>query len=597
MDNKGNNRNDINSPLSMPEGTILSETLLHIFKYSKLNQVYSESKDKDPVKLINSLFEILDLKIDLPQKDLENIPLSGPFLIVANHPFKGIDSMLLFRMINQKRPDFKIMANYLLGDVEPFKDIIIPVNTYESNRSGKSSYKGVMSGIRHLREGHCLGMFPAAEDSKHWESGKILLDREWQPAALKFIRLANVPVIPVYFHGTKSRIAHIIRRVNPLLPDSELPRELMNKKKRTVRIRIGTPVTLKEQGDFDNIAEFGRYLRARVYSLGSAIESRKTGNRRFIRRKGKAEPIVEAQPSDLMLAEFERIRSDYELFTTKNYSVVCAPAEIMPRIFREIGRLRELTFRDVGEGTNKSIDIDEYDFYYYHLFIWDTEENRIAGAYRIGKGKEIIEIYGVKGFYINSLFRIKKSFTPFLSESLELGRSFVTKDYQKKAFPLFLLWKGIMVFLLRHSEYRYLMGPVSISNDLSGFSKGLIVDFIRSYFFDTSLSKFVVPKKDFVVKQDRAIDQRVIIDTSEKDINRIEKIIIDIEPGYRLPILLKKYLGINGKIVGFNIDPKFNNCLDGLLILDLYSIPHEFLRGLAREMNDKSILKRFNLEE
>ena len=144
-----------------------------------------------------------------------------------------------------------------------------------------------------------------------------------------------------------------------------------------------------------------------------------------------------------------------------------------------------MTFREVGEGTNTSIDIDEYDFYYYHLFIWDTEENRIAGAYRIGKGKEIIEIYGVKGFYINSLFRIKKSFMPVLSESLELGRSFVTRDYQKKAFPLFLLWKGIMVFLLKHSGYRYLIGPVSISNDLSGFSKSLIVEFIRSYFFDS----------------------------------------------------------------------------------------------------------------
>jgi hypothetical protein len=294
---------------------------------------------------------------------------------------------------------------------------------------------------------------------------------------------------------------------------------------------------------------------------------------------------------------FRSVRPDYELFTTKNYSAVCAPAEVIPNIFNEIGRLREITFRDVGEGTNKSIDIDEYDFYYYHLFIWDTDENRIVGAYRIGKGKEIIDLYGVKGFYINSLFRIKKSFVQVLSESLELGRSFVAKDYQKKAFPLFLLWKGIMVFLLKHAEYRYLLGPVSISNDLSGFSKSLIVEFINNYFFDSDMSRFIVPKKDFVIKHDKVIDHKVFIDNSEKDINRLEKIIIDIEPGYRLPILLKKYLEINGRIVGFNIDPKFNNCLDGLLILDLYSVPVEFIRGLSREMNDPSILKRFNAGE
>jgi putative hemolysin len=597
MDNTGANDQSKKTALSMPEGTVLSDTLLHIFKYSKLNEIYSRSKNQDPVILINSLLDLLDLKTDLPAEDLVNIPKEGPFIAVSNHPFRGIDSMLLFRLIHQTRPDFKIMASYLLQSVDPLKNIIFPVNTYETDRTTISSYRGIMESLRHLEAGHCLGIFPTAEDSKHWESGKILLDREWQPAALKLIRLAKVPVIPVYFHGTKSRISHIIRQINPMLPGSELPAELMNKKKRTIKIRIGAPVTLKEQSEFDNIAYYGRYLRARVYSLGSAIESQRTGNRRFMRKKGRAEPIVEPLPTDTLKEEFKKIRGEYELFTTKNYSVICAPAEVIPNIFHEIGRLREVTFREVGEGTNSSIDIDEYDFYYYHLFIWDTEENRIAGAYRIGKGKEISEIYGVKGFYINSLFRIKRSFMPVLSESLELGRSFVTRDYQKKAFPLFLLWKGIMVFLLKHSGYRYLIGPVSISNDLSGFSKNLIVEFIRNYFFDNALSRFVVPKKDFVIKQDRVTDHKVFIDRSEKDINRIEKIIIDIEPGYRLPVLLKKYLEINGRIVGFNVDPKFNNCLDGLLILDLYSVPSEFIRGLSREMNDPSVIKRFNIEE
>jgi hypothetical protein len=159
--------------------------------------------------------------------------------------------------------------------------------------------------------------------------------------------------------------------------------------------------------------------------------------------------------------------------------------------------------------------------------------------------------------------------------------------------PLFLLWKGIMIFLLRHSEYRYLIGPVSISNDLSQFSKSLIVEFIRTYFFDEKLSGSVTPKKDFIVKTDKIIDHRIFIDSSEKDITKIERIIIDIEPGYRIPVLLKKYLEINGKIMGFNIDPKFNNCLDGLLILDIYATPPEIIKGLSREMNDPSIMDRF----
>jgi putative hemolysin len=581
------------SGLSIPGGTILTDTLLQVFKYSNLSKAYSESHNLDPILLINSLLDQLDLKIDLPEEDKKNIPAGGPFIALSNHPFRGIDSMLLYKLIHEKRSDLRILGSHLLWNIEPLREIIIPVNTYETRSQAKSSLPGIRASIEHLRKGHCIGIFPTAEDSKHWDAPKIILDREWKLAAIKLIRLANVPVIPVYFHGTKSRISHIMSRMNPLLHGSELPAELVNKKKRTIKMRVGAPISLKELSEFKDIANLSRYLRARVYSLGSTIEKNKKDHPAAKQKKQYADPIAERVPVNLLTDEFNSIRKEYELFSTKNYSLICAPADIIPNIFHEIGRQREITFREVGEGTNKSIDIDEYDMYYYHLFIWDTEENRLVGAYRIGKGKDILKTFGVKGFYINSLFRIKQSFAPVLSESIELGRSFITKDYQKKAIPLFLLWKGIMIFLLKHSEYRYLIGPVSISNDLSQFSKSLIVEFIRTYFFDQALSESVTPKKDFVVKPDKIIDHKIFIDSSEKDITKIERIIIDIEPGYRMPILLKKYLEINGKIVGFNIDPKFNNCLDGLLILDVYAAPREILQGLSREMNDPSILERF----
>jgi putative hemolysin len=382
-----------------------------------------------------------------------------------------------------------------------------------------------------------------------------------------------------------------------MIRNTSLPSELVNKKKRTIKIRIGAPITLKEQSDFEDIAQFGHYIRARVYSLGSTLEANKSYAKRKKWGKRKMEPIISQVPSHILTEEFNSIRCDFELFSTKNYSVLCTPTLIIPKIFNEIGRLREITFREVGEGTNKSIDIDEYDLYYNHLFIWDTDENRIVGAYRIGKGKDIAAIYGIKGFYINSLFRIKKGFEPILAESIELGRSFITKDYQKKAIPLFLLWKGIMIFLLKHSEYRYLIGPVSISNDLSKFSQSLIVEFFKTYFFSEELSRYIMPKKDFKVKPDKVIDHKIFIDTSEKDINKIERIIEETEPGYHIPILLKKYMELNAKIIGFNIDPKFNNCLDGLMILDLFDTPQEIIKGLSREMNDPSVLERFRAEK
>jgi putative hemolysin len=579
--------------LYIPEGTIVAETLLHIFKYNRLNKVFSEHHDKDPILLINSLLDQLGLRYDLPEEDIKNIPSEGGFITVSNHPYRGIDSMLLFKLIYEKRKDFKIMANFLLQDIEPLHDIILPVNTFETARNTRSSFTGIKEGINRVKDGHCLGIFPTGEGSTNYEVSKIILDKEWQDTALKFIKNAKVPVIPVYFHGTNSRLFYIFRAINPLLRITNLPSELLNKKSKTVKIRIGTPVTVKEQSEFKDIAQYGRYLRARTYSLGSSLEIRKFFNKKPKKKILHAEPIVSPSPAHILTEEFNRIRSDYELFSTKNYSVICSPTWVIPEIFNEIGRLREVTFREVGEGTNKSTDIDEYDFYYYHLFIWDTDAKRIIGAYRIGKGNDIANFYSLKGFYINSLFKIKKEFIPILKKSLELGRSFIVKDYQKKAIPLFLLWKGIMLFLLKNPEYRYLIGPVSMSNEFSKFSKSLIVEFIRTYFYDEDKARFIVPRKNFVVKPDKATDRKIFIDVAENDINKIERIIMDIEPGYKIPVLLRKYLELNGRIIGFNIDPKFNDCLDGLLILDLYNTPPDYIKSLSKELKDTSIQERF----
>jgi putative hemolysin len=579
--------------LTLPDDTIIAGTLLQIFKYNKLNKVYSEVHDKDPIVLVNLLIDQLEINFDIPEDDLKNIPSEGSFITVSNHPYRGIDSMLLFKIIYEKRRDFKIMANFLLQNLEPLRNIIIPVNTFETSKYPKSSFSGIKEAIKHVREGHCIGIFPTGEVSGHFEVSKVILDKEWQKPALKFIKNAGVSVIPLYFHGTNTRWVNLLGKINPILRSAKLPSELFNKKGRTIKIRIGTPITVKEQSDFKDISQFGRYLRARVYSLGSVLEARKFFNKQSGRKKKQSEPIIEPVPSNILAEEVSKVKSEYGLFSRKDYSVICAPTVAIPNIFNEIGRLREVTFREVGEGTNRSTDIDEYDFYYYQLFIWDNYAKKIVGAYRIGKGKEILALYGIKGFYINSLFRLKNKFVPIMAESIELGRSFITKDYQRKPMPLFLLWKGIMVFLLKHSEYRYLLGPVSISNDLSGFSKSLIVEFVKTYFYDEEMAKNIIPRKNFVVKTDKIIDRKIFIDSSERDINKIERIILDVEPGYKLPVLLKKYMEINGKIIGFNIDPKFNNCLDGLLILDIYDTPPEIIKGLSREMNDISILERF----
>lgn len=580
-------------PLIIPGGTIFTDTLLRIYRYNLLNRLFTESQKKDPVTLIDSLLDHMEIKIEIPEESLNNIPEKGPFIAVSNQPFRGIDYMILYKIIAAKRPDFKLLGNPVLLEVEPLREIIIPVNTLEKASHEKPSVSGVRNTLRHLGDGHGVGFFPAATDSEHYSAPGIIIDGMWNRAAIKLIRAAGVPVVPVYFHGTLPGIKYVFSRMNPLKHKPYIPSEVTRKRNRTISVRIGKPLGAKEQGDIKDIDLFGRYLRARVFSLSATIRHNEKRQGKLKKTK-KPVPVIDSVEPQVLKDEFERIKSDYELFTTKNFTLLCTPSYVIPNIFREIGRLREITFREVGEGTNKSIDIDKYDFYFLHLIMWDNEENRIAGAYRLGPGDEIISRFGIKGFYISSLFKIKKSFAEYLSKSVELGRSFIVKDYQKKVIPLFLLWKGIMVFLLKHPSYRYLIGPVSISNDLSKFSKSLIVDYIKKWFFSSELAWYIKPRNEFKPAPDRFTDRQVLVDYSERDIDKIEKIIIDVEPGYRMPVLLKKYLEINGKIIGFNIDPDFNNCLDGLMILDLYDTPLEFIAGLSREMNDPLILDRFS---
>jgi len=288
------------------------------------------------------------------------------------------------------------------------------------------------------------------------------------------------------------------------------------------------------------------------------------------------------------------LKENYHLFNSNEYSVVCGPSVETPNILNEIGRLREVTFREVGEGTNRSIDIDEFDLYFYQLIIWDNENKKIAGAYRVGKGDEIMAKYGVNGFYINTLFNIQKGFYPILEESLELGRSFIIKEYQRKPLSLFLLWKGILYFLLKNNEYRYLLGPASISNDFSKFSQSLIIDFFKENFFNNELTKYIIPRKRFKIKQNPNFDNETFIQNTKKDVKKLDKFIQDIEPDYNTPVLFKKYIQLNAKLIGFNVDPKFNNCVDGLMILDIFDVPLNTLKALSKELEDDTILERFN---
>lgn len=574
-------------------GESAAKVMMLLLRFKRINKFYADNYHKSGLEFIDSMIEQLRIRFELFEDELNNIPAEGPFITVSNHPFGGIDGMLLIKMICTRRPDYKVVPNFLLKRIEPLEKYIFSENPFDERQVKGHAMPTDKEILQYLEKGCPVGIFPAGEVSGYDQATNKITDRKWQYPVLRMIRNSRVPVIPIYFKGSNSRLFHILGRIHPPLQTVKLPTELFTKKKRVIRIRIGSPIPVKEQDEFRNIARYGRFLRTKTYALGTALEVKKFfkhGGRRLRKEKKIIDPV----PLEKIVAEINRIIPEYSLFKNKNYSLICVPSVEIPSIMNEIGRLRETTFRLVGEGTNQPLDIDEYDLYYYQLFIWDEDEKKIVGAYRVGKGNEIMLQYGIKGFYIQSLFRINRRFYPILSQSLELGRSFIVPDYQKKPMPLFLLWKGILYFLLKNPEYRYLVGPVSISNRFSTFSKGVIIKFIKDHYYNNTFSKYIKPRKKFRVPTHK-IDTDIIFENSN-DINKLDRFIKDIETGHLpIPVLLKKYLKQNGKIVQFNIDPKFNNALDGLLVLDMYDVPPETISSLSKEINDESILERYSV--
>lgn len=576
-------------------GDGIAKLLMFLLKLNKFNKLYRSVADKKGVEFIDAALENLEIKYEINPEELKRLPKKGPFITVSNHPYGGIDGILAIKLVAESRPDYKTLGNFLIQKIPQLNEFLIPVDPFEGTKA--NNVVGIKAALNHLTEGGCLGIFPAGEVSTYHddEEEEGAVDRQWQSSMIKFIRKAEVPVVPIYFKGTNSRLFHLLGLIHPLLRTAKLPSEMLNKKNKVIKIRIGSPISVEEQKEYADVEKLGRFLRLKTYALGSTIDVKKYFNY-SLKPSVKVEEVIPPVPQETIDCEVNKLMESYLLFKSKNFSVICAPSVEMPNIMTELGRLREITFREVGEGTNTSIDVDEYDLYYWQLFIWDEDEKKIVGAYRAGKGTEIIDRYGIKGFYINSLFNIDKKFTPYLKESIELGRSFIVKDYQRKPLPLFLLWKGILYFLIKNPEYRYLIGPVSISNRFSSYSKELIISFMRSNYYDHELAKMIKPKNMFRIKLSK--ENYDLIFNNSNDLARLDNIIKDIEPeDYRMPVLLKKYVKLNGKIICFNVDPKFNDALDGLLILDLFQVPIDTITSLSKEINDKSLLDRFNMSD
>lgn len=568
-------------------GRIISQTVLRLLQLHKINAIYDQTKPiEDTSQFLEAALTHLGVRYHINPEELKRIPQKGPVVLVCNHPLGGIDGIILLHFLQQVRPDVKLMANFLLERISPLKKRIISVNPFDVKQSKKSSVGGFRQVLRHLENEGLFAVFPAGEVASKIKKN-VPIDPEWNAATLRLIQRAEVPVVPIYFHARNSPLFYRLAKIHSLLRTARLPAELLTQKLRTINVRVGKVIPVIDQNNHNAPITYSEFLRRKLYMLSNSFERKLILNRvpqPLRRRSKKVMPIAPEVPRADLEKEIMALReAKKSLLVSKDYELFLTSSTSIPNMLTEIGRQREIAFRAVGEGTNKSLDLDHFDQHYLHLFLWDHKAKRLVGAYRLGLGKVLMNKHGLSGFYLAELFRFEPEISYMLNNTIELGRAFVVQDYQQRPMPLFLLWKGIIHATLRHPDHAYLMGSVSISNQFSKFTKSLMIEFMRSHYYDPFLAQYITPKKEFKVRLNDA-DKEFVFDETSADLNKFDKIIDELEPGnLRLPILIKKYIKQNARVVSFNVDPLFNNAIDGLMYIKIKDIPSSTVQPVLEE--------------
>jgi putative hemolysin len=506
----------------------------------------------------------LRIDVNVAPADLERIPRQGATIVVANHPFGLLEGLVLGTVLPRVRPDVKILANSMLKGFDRLQDLFIFVDVF-----GGSNLQALREAIDWLKNGGLLVIFPAGEVAHLDVAARRVTDPEWNTSVARLARRSSATVVPAYFAGSNSAFFQAAGLVHPRLRTALLVRELLNKRGSMIDLRVGQPIEPQRVHVTRDDRQLTAYLRHRTYLLEHRGRSPK-------RREYDGAPVIPAQSRQSMALETAALDP---LVEANEYRVYLAEAVQIPSILQEIGRLREITFRDVGEGTGESSDLDEFDQHYQHLFVWNRERQEVVGSYRLAATDLTLSARGIAGLYTSTLFAYKRRFLEALGPAAELGRSFVRPEYQKNYAALLLLWKGIGAWVAKNPRCKVLFGPVSISNDYKPVSRQLMATFFQQLRRSHGLADLVKARSPF---RTRAVEGSGMV---AWDIEDLSALISDIESDRKgLPVLLRQYLKLGGELLCFNLDARFSNSLDGLIVVDLTRTDARVLeRYLGRE--------------
>ncbi len=579
-------RNHLQTPFQQRLYGLVGPLVNRAMRLPSFEKTYQKTKEKYRVhpegQNLYSWFDCVlktmhqEYKVDLP-KDFE-MPEKGPLVIVSNHPFGLLDPIVLGHFVAKLRPDLRMMANLMLGSVEEVKPHVIAVNPFGGKSAVRQNFGPMKEAIRFLRKGGALAIFPSGEVA-HYQPGKGVEEQPWSSHVGGLVRRTQATVLPIYFPGRNGLLFQAAGLIHEKLRTGLLVREFLGRKHAPTEIRVGQPIPFSKLKKFEDDESLTRYLRLHTLVLG---RRKKPLAKRAPDGRELAAPSTEGISPALLKAEVDKLKAKGAVLAAQgSLQVIVAAANEIPNLLQEIGRLREVTFREVGEGTGEEIDLDKFDRYYLHLFLWDDKRDAIAGAYRMGRADLILREYGPKGLYTNSLFKFEKPFLSHLGNAVEMGRSFVAPEYQRNMTALPLLWRGALVWVGRNPHYRKLYGPVSISKDYDKLSRKLIVEFLEDQRMHPELSPMVKPRTPFRYGGGKKLLQE-FISTQLQDVDDCSAVISSLETdGKGLPVLLKHYLRLNGTILSFNVDKAFSSVLDGLIMVDVVEadprLPSKFM--------------------
>jgi putative hemolysin len=536
-----------------------------------------------------SLLNCLGISFAWDEADAKRIPAAGPAVIVANHPYGIAEGLVMAVLLDCVRQDWKILANAQLAGFREFGDCMVPVDPFGSPEATVQNRAPLRRSIEWLEQGGALVFFPAGAVSHLDWKQRAVADPEWKSTAARLALRTRCPVVPIHFDGANSLAFHLAGILHPGLRTVGLAKELAKLSGKAIRLRIGSPIPSTVLQGFRDAESATQYLRSRTMLLAHRPAAVVPAPPALPPARRRPAAIAPPEPERLLSEEVAALPAESVLAHQGDLSVRIAEAAQIPRLLKEIGRCRELTFREIGEGTGKSLDLDPFDRYYRHLFLWDAAACRLAGAYRLAVTADVISSHGIAGLYTSTLFRFDRRFFENLGPAVELGRSFVTAAYQKDFAPLLLLWKGIMRLVARRPDAALLFGAVSISGEYSAASRSLIAGYL-SLKYEHPLAPRVTPRHRLSYRAGRAPHLRELA-AAVATVEELSLAIADIEPDAKgVPVLLRQYLKTGGRLLGLSVDPRFSHALDALILTDLRQAPAALLERCLGKAEARTFL-------